>query len=250
MRRSIVVLGKPPRPGATKTRLVPPLSFQEAASLYRAFLRDTVAMALGLDWASATLVHPADPTAAPALRAILPSAIQLQAQAGEGLGAALAGAFEAQFQAGCGPVVLIGSDTPTLPPELLDEAASALRSHDLVVGPSADGGYYLIGMTKPHPGLFDRITWSTSIVFEQTMERARAHGLRTHVLREWYDVDTVAELIWLREHLRDLSPDAAIETRRELARLVPGDPRDSRISRPVRGRPANANRLIHRVGAG
>ncbi len=250
MRRSIVVLGKPPRPGGTKTRLVPPLSLQEAASLYRAFLRDTVTTAIGLGWEQVTLVHPADPTAAPALRAILPATIALQCQVGEGLGAALAGAFAAQLRAGAQSVILIGSDTPTLPPSLLEEAASALHANDLVVGPSADGGYYLIGMTRQHPDLFDRIAWSTSIVFEQTMERARERGLRTHVLREWYDVDTVTELTRLRDHLRVLAPNTAVETRGELARLDLGSSRDAKPSRTGRGHPTNASQLTHRVAAG
>jgi rSAM/selenodomain-associated transferase 1 len=221
--RSIVVVGKPPEPGRTKSRLVPPLSFEEAADLYRAFLQDTVETVLGLGWEDAALVHPATEGATSELRALLPQGIRLQPQVGEGLGPALAGAFSSQLQAGYACVVLIGSDTPTLPPELIEAASRALEAHDLVIGPSADGGYYLIGMTGFHPGLFDRIAWSTNLVFDQTMEHARELHLRTHVLPEWYDVDTGQELCRLLEHLRVLPPNVAAATRTVLARLNLGD---------------------------
>lgn len=250
MRRSIVVLGKPPRPGATKTRLVPPLTFAEAANLSSGFLRDTVTTALGLGWEQATVVHPAEADAAKSLGAFLPAEIGLQPQVGVGLEEALIGAFAAQFQAGYGLVVLIGSDTPTLPPDVVGEAARALRSNDLVIGPSADGGYYLIGMTREHPGVFKHITWSTNRVFEQTLERAREHRLRTHVLREWYDIDTVTDLARLREHLGVLPPQAAAATRWELACLALDDVVPAGSTQPVRERPASASRSSLRAGAG
>ena len=250
MRRSIVVLGKPPHPGTTKTRLVPPLTFGEAANLSLGFLRDTVTTALTLGWEQATVVHPAGPDAAQTLGALLPSEIGLQPQGGIGLEGALVGAFESQFRAGFGLVVLIGSDTPTLPRDVIDEAARALITHDLVIGPSADGGYYLIGMTSEHRAVFERITWSTSRVFEQTLERAREHGLRTHVLREWYDIDTVTDLVRLREHLCVLPPKTAVATRRELARLALDDLFAADPIHRVRERPASASRLSRRAGVG
>ncbi len=219
MRRSVVVVGKPPRPGAAKTRLVPPLSAEEAADLYRAFLQDTVSMALGLGWEDVTLVHPADPGADAELRAQLPPGVRLTSQVGAGLGAALVGAFRSQLAAGFGQVLLIGSDSPSLPVQLLLAGARGLETHDLVIGPSSDGGYYLIGMTRPHIGVFERITWSTDAVFKQTMERGQELGLRTLVLAEWYDVDTEAELARLRDHLDSLSPRIAVATRTVLARL-------------------------------
>jgi rSAM/selenodomain-associated transferase 1 len=250
MRRSIVILGKPPHPGATKTRLVPPLTFAEAANLSSGLLRDTVTTALELGWEQATVVHPDTPDASESLRAFLPSEVSLQSQIGRGLEAALIGAFAAQFQAGFDLVVLIGSDAPTLPRDVLDEAAQSLTTHDLVLGPSADGGYYLIGMTREHRGVFDRITWSTDLVFEQTLERARAHGLHTHVLREWYDIDTVTDLIRLREHLRVLPPQTAAATRRELARLALDGLLVAAPIRHLHERPASASRWSRRAGVG
>lgn len=217
--RSIVIVGKPPSPGLTKTRLVPPLSYEAAADLYRAFLLDTIGLALGLGWDDTSLVHPAEPDAADQLRGLLPPGVRLRPQLGRGLGAALAGAFQAQFETGFSPVVLIGSDSPTLPPTLVDAAAGGLADHDLVVGPSADGGYYLIGMKRLHAGVFERIAWSTDAVFAQTMDRARDLGLRALVLPEWYDVDTADELLRLRQHLATLPPTTAPATRAALARL-------------------------------
>jgi uncharacterized protein len=217
MGRSIVIVGKAPRPGLAKTRLVPPLTYEGAAALYRAFLLDVVDMALGLGWEDTSVVHPADAVAGTDLGDLLPPGVRLRPQAGDGLGAALAGAFRSQLGAGLAPVVLIGSDSPTLTAPLVEAAAHGLATHDLVVGPSADGGYYLIGMSRPHLAVFDAIAWSTSMVFEQTMTRARALGLRTLVLPEWYDVDTVEDLSRLREHLAVLPPRVAAATRAALA---------------------------------
>jgi rSAM/selenodomain-associated transferase 1 len=222
VRRSIVVLGKAPRAGETKTRLVPPLSAEQAAALYRAFLQDTVGTVLSLGWDDATLVHPATEHAASELRAFLPPGMRLQPQLGEGLSEALSGAFSSRVRAGFECVVLIGSDTPTLPAELIEGAARALCTHDLVIGPSLDGGYYLLGMTSVHPALFDGIAWSTELVFGQTMERARELALRTHVLCPWYDIDTADELRRLREDLLALPPCVAAATRAALARLDTG----------------------------
>jgi rSAM/selenodomain-associated transferase 1 len=216
MSRALVVVGKVPRAGATKTRLTPPLSSEQAAALYRAFLQDTLAIALGLSWERVTLIYPPQPQAERELQAFLPAAVQLQPQPGSGLGAALADAFGSNLDAGFGRVVLIGSDNPTLPPALIRQAAVGLDTHDVVLGPSADGGYYLIGMARPHLGLFERITWSTSVVFAETLERAGELGLRVLELPEWYDIDTVAELQRLRDELAQLPPSTAPATRAAL----------------------------------
>ena len=219
MKRALVVVGKVPRPGATKTRLTPPLSPEQAALLYRAFLQDTLAVAVGLGWEQVTLIYPPQLGAERQLQAFLPAAVQLQPQPGSGLGAALAGAFASHLAAGFGRVVLIGSDNPTLPPTLIHQAAAGLDGHDVVIGPSADGGYYLIGMARPHLGLFERITWSTSVVFGETLERADELGLRALALPEWYDIDTVAELQRLRDELAGLPQSIAPATRAALVEL-------------------------------
>jgi len=217
--RALVIVGKAPVAGRTKTRLSPTLSPDQAAELYRGFLQDTAGMALLLGWERVTLIHPADSGAAGVLASLLPGTILLRSQSGVGLGWALADAFRTHLAEGFGKVVLIGSDNPTLPAEIVARAADALTRCDLAIGPTADGGYYLIGMSRPHLGVFERITWSTSVVFGETLERAREIGLSVEVLPEWYDVDTPDDLDRLRADLAQLPARVAPSTRSVLAAL-------------------------------
>jgi rSAM/selenodomain-associated transferase 1 len=226
-RRALVIVGKAPKAGRTKTRLSPPLSPTEAAELYRGFLQDTAAMAVRLGWERVTLIHPAESGASGALGSLLPQSITLQSQTGVGLGAALADAFRTHLAEGFRRVVLVGSDNPTLPAEIVVRAAEALSKCDLAIGPSADGGYYLIGMSRPHLGVFERITWSTSVVLGETLERARELGLSVEVLPEWYDVDTADDLAHLQADLARLPPRVAPATRSVLAAL--GDSLGQRV---------------------
>jgi rSAM/selenodomain-associated transferase 1 len=217
--RALVIVGKAPTPGSTKTRLSPPLSPEQAAELYSGFLQDTVGLALGLGWDRVTLVYPPRPGAEQLLQALLPKTVCLLPQPGEGLGAALAGAFQHHLADGFTQVVLIGSDNPTLPGPLIESALRGLAEYDLVIGPSSDGGYYLVGMGQPHLGIFERITWSTDVVFQETLDRAVELGLSVFSVAEWYDVDSVAELYRLRNELAGLPPGTAPATRRVLAKL-------------------------------
>jgi rSAM/selenodomain-associated transferase 1 len=218
--RALVVVGKAPEAGRTKTRLSPPLSPAQAADLSGAFLHDTIALATTAAWDRVSVVYPPTLDAERVLRALLPPEVHLAAQRGEGLGAALADAFRSHLEAGFSRVVLIGSDNPTLPPSLLADADRVLDAHDLVLGPSADGGYYLIGMDRPHLGVFEGITWSTSVVCQQTLARARKLGLRSATIQTWYDVDTAADLTRLQDELDGLPSSVAPATRAVLARLA------------------------------
>ena len=205
MRRALIVVGKAPIPGRTKTRLVPPLSADAAAALYRGLLLDTLQLAHSLGWECISLVHPRGD--APLLRGLVPG-VRLLEQPGEGLGPALRFAFERHFRDGCDTVTLIGSDNPTLPVELVWDAQDALAGgHDLSIGPSLDGGYYLIGMRQPHLGVFDHVDWSTSRVYAQTLERAADLRLQVHAVQEWYDVDEPRDLERLLREL-DGGPQA------------------------------------------
>ena len=219
MRRAVVVIGKAPEPGRTKTRLTPPLTPDQAAGLYSAFLRDTVEMARSLTWDRVTVIYPPSVRAQSALARLLPEDVHLMPQPGTGLGEALAGAFAGHAAEGFERVVLVGSDNPTLPGSLLDAAADALDTHDIVLGPASDGGYYLIGMDKPHPVVFERITWSTSSVYDETLERARESGLSVASLEAWDDVDTYEDLERVRAELEALDPTVAPLTRAALDRL-------------------------------
>ena len=100
---------------------------------------------------------------------------------------------------------MIGTDSPSLPCHLVAQAFGALGDSDVVLGPAADGGYYLIGVTRPHPGLFQGIQWSTSVVLSQTVARCRELGLRLATLPVWYDIDEIDDLHFLRGHAAALT---------------------------------------------
>ncbi|SRR6266511_3175663 len=215
MRRALVIVAKAPRPGRAKTRLVPPLSPAEAAALSGAFLLDTIETGLSLAWERISLIHPAGQDDAARLSAFVPSAVTLCAQHGAGLGDALRGAFADHFAQGFERVVLIDSDSPTLPARLLDAACAGLADHDVTIGPTADGGYYLLGLRGRHDALFDEIGWSTPSVYRQTLRRAAV--LRVQTLPEWYDVDMPDDLTRLQLDLANLPGRVAPHTRQALA---------------------------------
>jgi rSAM/selenodomain-associated transferase 1 len=217
MRRALLIVGKPPEPGQTKTRLVPPLSAEDAAALYRGFLLDCVALGLDLGWEQVTVVHPT--AGRQALAALLPAQVRLLEQRGQGLADALPYAFATHLAEGFSRVVLIGSDNPTLPPGLIERACVALDAHDVCIGPSVDGGYYLIGLREPHLGVFDTIEWSTSRVYGQTLARAERLGLRVHRLPAWYDVDEPPDLERLERELATSADTVAPYTRAALEHL-------------------------------
>jgi uncharacterized protein len=218
LRRALIVVGKAPQAGKTKTRLVPPLSAEAAAELYRGFLLDAVELGLGLGWERVTVVHPRG--AGADLRPLLPATVCLLEQTAAGLGDALASAFDHHFRERFDRVVLIGSDNPTLTEQPIREACAALDDgRDLSIGPSVDGGYYLIGLRAPHLGVFEHVEWSTPRVYAQTLAQARSLGLRTHSVAEWYDVDEPADLLRLQRELRTRPLEIAPHTRAALERL-------------------------------
>jgi rSAM/selenodomain-associated transferase 1 len=206
------VMIKAPRAGASKTRLVPPLTHDEAAALSVCFLRDTAAniaaaceaagRADGADAASGVAVYtPAG--AAGAFEGLLPEGFSLLAQRGEGFGERLFNAADDLLRLGYDSLCLIDSDSPTLPTHALAAAADELsRPGDRVIlGPADDGGYYLIGLKHAHRSLFERIDWSTERVLQQTVERACEINLDVALLPVWYDVDDAATLARLCEEL-------------------------------------------------
>lgn len=214
----LVVFAKRPEPGRVKTRLCPPFTPEEAAGLYAALLEDVleetsrIGRALGI----ATCLALDPPDAVAEFAGLLPAGMDLVAQRGDGLSARMEHAAASAFAAGHAPVLLRGSDSPLLGAETVAEALAALREHDLAVCPDLDGGYNLIGLAAPAPGLFDH-PMSTARVLEDTLARARAAGLRARVLPAGFDVDTVDDLV----HLRAASaPGAGQRARRTLAWLA------------------------------
>ncbi len=197
----VAIMAKAPQAGQVKTRLCPPLTPVEASELAWAFLRDTIAQVRALDAARPAIAY-APSAAGPLFRELAPD-FALVAQRGPDLGTRMTAAFEDLLAGGAGAAILVGSDTPTLPREFLAQAVRWLAAADvdLVLGPSEDGGYYLIGLRAPRPELFDGIAWSTPAVLPETMRRARALGLNTSLLPAWFDVDTGADLARLDAEL-------------------------------------------------
>jgi uncharacterized protein len=228
----IAVMAKASSPGLTKTRLVPPLTFAEAAAFNTAFVRD-VAANIGAanreGGGIAGYMAYGPPGAGDFFAGIMPSAIgRFEAWHGN-FGDCLFAAIERLFALGHGAAVVLNSDSPTLPTTLLVEAAEVLAQPGdrAVLGPSTDGGYYLLGIKALHRRLFEDIAWSTETVARTTLERAAEIGLAIHMLPAWYDVDDAAALRLLKAELCDgaafapgARPHHAPHTRQLLASLL------------------------------
>lgn len=213
---AVFIMAKAPRAGEVKTRLCPPLTGPEAAALYGSFLQDKIEQVRTLRGATPAVAY-APEAERPLFHAMAPD-FRLVAQRGPDLGARLANGFAEFLGNGHAGAVAIDSDTPTLPTEHLEEAVARLRRGDvdLVLGPSEDGGYYLIGLREPHPELFEAIRWSTPEVMPETLRRAEARGLRVVLLPTWYDVDVPADLARLRAALAASQAPTPRHTRRFL----------------------------------
>lgn len=203
-RCALAIMTKVPRAGRVKTRLTPPLTPEEAAELNICFLRDTAA-AISRAGAATQGIGCYTPVGEEeAYAGILPPDFQLLAQREGSFGERLIAATKDLLAVGFASVCLIDSDSPTVPSAAFAEAVEVLaRPHDtIVLGPSDDGGYYLIGMKTLHPEVFAGIDWSTERVLEQTKQRADEAGLTVHLLLTGFDVDNEATFRRLQDELR------------------------------------------------
>lgn len=217
---------KAPVAGKVKTRLTPPLTSEEAAAINICFLRDlSRSISLARKRSTVQGVGIYTPIGSEAVyENILPPDFFLLAQRGENFGARLIFAAEDLFKAGFESVCLINSDSPTVPMSIFAEAANVLAKPGdrVVLGPSDDGGYYLIGLKNIHRRLFEEITWSTDIVLEQTKARADEIGMKVHELPSGLDIDDRAALRRLCEELlgNKAAPDVAPNTRKFLSAII------------------------------
>ena len=231
---------KAPSAGASKTRIVPPLTLAEAAQLSICFLQDTsdnIAAVNSNGSVSGIAVY--TPIGAESsFDGLLPNSFSLIPQRGESFGDKLSYAAQDLLALGYESLCLINSDSPTLPPELLTKAVAALsRPGDrVVIGAADDGGYYLIGLKKAHQRLFEHVEWSTARVLSQTIQRATEVSLEIEILPSWYDVDDAATLRRLCSEMFGVSnkpsqgdnmiPYQAPRTRDYLARLIETEGRE------------------------
>lgn len=217
-RPAVIVMAKAPRPGGVKTRLVPPLDGSEAARLAACFFADTVALALRVTGQLVVAYAPAGGRAS--LEDALRAAVHEDApredirggggllwleQLGDDLGERLEGVVARASAHDLGPLLVVGADSPTLPPSFLAAALEGLAGGraDVALGPTDDGGYYAVGLREPTPGIFDSVEWSTPRAYAQTARNAGRAGLRLLELPRWYDVDTPADLLRLRAEFAD-----------------------------------------------
>ena len=190
---AVALFAKAPEPGRVKTRLVPPLTMEDAARVARASLEDTarhIVPEVPVPW---TLFLDGEPD---------PSTLDLARETGMGvlpqegpdLGSRLKAAFRSLRERGARRVLAIGSDSPTLDPERIREAIDSLAMCELALGPTEDGGYYLIGTSGDYESIFDGIPWGSAAAAAITLDRARASLLTVRLLTPWYDLDDTQDL--------------------------------------------------------
>lgn len=217
MQRVLIVVAKQPAAGQTKTRLCPPLDGATAAALYGCLLRDSLDLARRTTGARHVIGYA--PAEAAGFFAALAPDMGLYPQRGADLGERLAQLLDDAFAQGATQAIVMSSDSPSLPAAYLRQAFAALDSHDTVLGPTEDGGYYLLGLTRPQPRLLREVRMSTPSVARDTLALAAELGLRTALLPPWYDIDTSADLARLARELRAAPPEVCPATRAFLASL-------------------------------
>ncbi|HYQ89024.1 MAG TPA: TIGR04282 family arsenosugar biosynthesis glycosyltransferase [Candidatus Binatia bacterium] len=226
---AIALFAKAPLAGRVKTRLVPPLTHEDAARVARASLEDTARFIVPEVAAPWTLFL--DGEADAAMQGLAEeTGLSILPQEGPELGARLKAAFRALRERGARRVLAIGSDSPTLDPVRIQEGIESLGVCDMALGPSEDGGYYLIGTSGSHESIFDGIPWGSASAAAVTLERARAAGLEVRLLAPWYDLDDPASL---RRAYETARPESALckvlEGLKEKLDLVSRPASDSRF---------------------
>jgi len=201
-------MAKAPRPGAVKTRLAPSLSAEAMTAFYCCLLEDTLTLARSLGDVEVAIMCPLSD-----LNELAPlgNEVSVVAQKGEGLAAGLTSVFAHFAEGHPRRTIAFNSDSPHLPRSVLEDAFETLSAHDVVVGPTHDGGYYLVGAKAPHPTLFANDGMGTSSALERLLTRTRALGLSVDFVAPFYDIDVVDDLTRLAEELR-LAPGRSPRT--------------------------------------
>jgi hypothetical protein len=207
--RVLVIMAKAPRPGAVKTRLAPSLSPAAVTAFYCCLLDDTLALARSLTDVEVAIMCPDSDLNELARLAVNEASVV--SQKGEGLAAGLTSVFAHFAQGHQRRVIAFNSDSPHLPRAVLENAFETLAAHDLVVGPTHDGGYYLVGAKASHPTLFAGDGMGTSSALERLLSRARVLELSVGIADSFYDIDVADDLTRLAEELR-LAPARAPRT--------------------------------------
>ena len=199
--RTLVIMAKAPRPGSVKTRLAERFPLEAVTELYRCLLNDTIALAQALDRVEIAIVCPASDVEG--LSRAVAKTMPIVPQTGQGLAAGLASVFK-RFAIPGHRVIAFNSDSPHLPAPVLEAAFDVLETCDLVVGPTHDGGYYLVGARASHPGLFSNDGMGTANALEALLARVRELGLSVQLTDPFYDIDIAEDLSQLADELQRL----------------------------------------------
>ena len=207
--RTLVIMAKAPKPGLVKTRLTESLPSPAVTALYRCLLEDTLALARSLTSVEVAVMCPESDQEE--LTHLAGNTVQVVAQKGEGLAAGLTSVFRHFTAAGRQHVIAFNSDSPHLAPSVLHSAFEILATHDVVVGPTHDGGYYLVGAKAAYPSLFEGDGMGTKSALDRLLTRTRVLELSTGFTEPFYDIDIANDLILLAQELQ-LAPAKAPRT--------------------------------------
>jgi rSAM/selenodomain-associated transferase 1 len=209
LNRTLVIMAKAPKPGMVKTRLTQSLPSPAVTALYRCLLEDTLALATSLKGVEVAVMCPEEDHNE--LAQLLGSTVQVVAQKGQGLAAGLTSVFRHFTASGRQQVIAFNSDSPHLAPSILNSAFEILATHDVVVGPTHDGGYYLVGAKAAHTALFESDGMGTGSALDRLLTRAKSLELSTGFTEPFYDIDIANDLILLAHELQ-LAPEKAPRT--------------------------------------
>jgi rSAM/selenodomain-associated transferase 1 len=204
----LVIMAKAPKPGKVKTRLAQSFPLTAVTAFYRCLLDDTMTLARSLGNVEVAIMCPGSDL--DELECLAGEEMRVVAQKGEGLAAGLTSVF-AHFAAGHQRIIAFNSDSPHLPASVLEDAFKILAVHDIVIGPTHDGGYYLIGAKATHPALFENDGMGTTNALEALLASARTLALSVGFTVPFYDIDVASDLARLAEELR-LAPARAPRT--------------------------------------
>lgn len=208
-RRVLVIMAKAPRPGAVKTRLESSLSADAVIEFYRCLLADTLTLARSLNDVEVAIMCPDLDVGD--LAELAGAEVRVVAQKGEGLAVGLTSVFEHFAEGHQQRTIAFNSDSPHLPRSVLEESFETLATHDVVVGPTHDGGYYLVGAKTSHRTLFANDGMGTTSALQKLLARARELELSVGLAPPFYDIDVIGDLTRLADELR-LTPEKAPRT--------------------------------------
>jgi len=191
----LIIFAKEPQKGKVKTQLLGCLTKNNCLKLHKAFLRDTLDVARAVNCEKKIIAYEA--TNEPVYLKKIGKDFSFYKQEGENLGERMHNAFELAQREGSSKVIVIGSDSPTILPEFIEEGFNLLTDNDIVLGPAKDRGFYLIGLKKPLPDLLKNIPWSAKNVFSRMLDNAAFLGKKVTKVKEWYDVNDKESLLYL-----------------------------------------------------